>query len=293
MSTIGALIGISFGVGLLLLLEGFRRQPVVDRPRIAPRTRSLPDGVSTNSVIAAVAAFVIISALTKWWAAALIVAAAVVLLPMMSAERASQVVERNRLAALASWVEAVRDLLAAASGIEEAIGKSADTLPIDSPIREPIWRLRTTTEALGLREGLRRFGEQVADPIGDYIAATLLVAAERPSSAVHGQLSEAAQNARESVSVRERIEASRGRMWTASSTIGVISIVMVVFVIGTQPTYAAWYATGSGQLILGGCGLVQLVGMWWMARLGRPRPGHRVVLFDPPTSGAGLTGAVS
>ncbi len=212
---------------------------------------------------------------------------------MMLAERASHVTERNRLAALAGWVEAVRDLLAAASGIEEAIAKSADTLAPDSPVREPVWSLRATTEALGLREGLRRFGEQVADPIGDYIAATLLVAAERPSTAVHGQLSEAAQNARESVSVRERIEATRSRMWTASSTIGVISIVMVGFVIGTQPTYAAWYATPAGQLILLACGLVELVGMWWMARLARPRPGHRVVLFDPPTNLSALTGARS
>ena len=65
---------------------------------------------------------------------------------------------------------------------------------------------------------------------------------------------------------------------------GVISIVMVTFVIGTQATYAAWYATTPGQTVLLACGTVQLVGMWWMARMARPPLGHRVVLFDPPTS---------
>ena len=79
-------------------------------------------------------------------------------LPAMVNERKGQVKDRERLAALASWVEAVRDMLAAASGIEEAIVRSAETLTPDSPIRQPISRLRGTTEALGLREGLRRFG---------------------------------------------------------------------------------------------------------------------------------------
>jgi tight adherence protein B len=283
MSPLGALLGLALGAGVLLIATGLGPPPATNQLRRRPTTFSFPPGLDHRHVIAALATFVIVSALTKWWAAAGLASTACVLLPMMVAERAGQVTERNRLAALAGWVESVRDLLAAASGIEEAIVKSAETLTPESPIRETIWQLRAATEALGLREGLRRFGERVADPIGDYIAATLLVASERPSSGIHGQLTEAAQSARESVSVRERIEASRSRMWTASSTIGVISIVMVAFVIGTQPTYAAWYATPVGQTILLGCGLVELVGMWWMARIARPRPGHRVVLFEPPT----------
>ncbi len=290
MNTTGALLGLAFGAGILLIAAGLRREPVDDRPVAPKRTLAIPTGLDPRHLIAAGVAFTVIVGVTKWWAAAALASAACVLIPMMLAERASHVAERNRLAALAGWVESVRDLLAAASGIEEAITKSAETLAPESPVREPVWQLRATTEALGLREGLRRFGEQVADPIGDYIAATLLVAAERPSSGVHGQLTEAAQNARESVSIRERIEASRARMWTASSTIGVISIVMVGFVIGTQPAYAAWYATPAGQTILLACGLVELVGMWWMARIARPRAGHRVVLFDPPTTGSPLLG---
>ena len=294
MSPTGALLGLAAGAGVLLIAAGLQHRPVPSRQRSQPLARrALPPGLDHRNVIAAATVFVVICALTKWWAAAALASTACALLPMMVAERADQVAERNRLAALAGWIESVRDLLAAASGIEEAIVKSAETLPPQSPIRDAIWQLRATTEALGLREGLRRFGERVADPIGDYIAATLLVASERPSSGIHGQLTEAAQSARESVSVRERVEASRSRMWTASSTIGVISIVMVGFVIGTQPTYAAWYGTPGGQTILLTCGLVELVGMWWMARMARPRPGHRVVLFEPPTTPSHTIGATA
>jgi tight adherence protein B len=226
---------------------------------------------------------------TGWWAAGIVLVGASVLVPLMVNERHGQVTDRERLSALASWVESVRDLLAAASGIEEAIVRSADTLPPESLIRVPVWQLKATTEALGLREGLRRFGEELADPIGDYIAASLLVASERPSGAVHGQLSEAASNGRASVALREQVEASRARMWTTASTIVVISVVMVGFVIGTQQTYAAWYATGTGQTVFLICGIIELAAMWSMARMARPKPGHRVVLFDPPTT---ITAAV-
>jgi tight adherence protein B len=291
MNAIGALLGLAVGAGLLLIVTGLQRWPGPTHRRPASTIRALPSGLDHRHLIAAATAFAFVSALTKWWAAAALTSTACLLLPMMVAERAAQGSERNRLAALAGWIESVRDLLAAASGIEEAIVKSAETLTPESPIRDTIWQLRATTEALGLREGLRRFGEQVADPIGDYIAATLLVASERPSSGIHGQLTEAAQSARESVSVRGRIEASRSRMWTASSTIGVISIVMVGFVIGTQPTYAAWYGTPVGQMILLICGLVELIGMWWMARMARPQPGHRVVLFEPPSTPSRTIGA--
>ena len=291
MSTSGAFLGLMFGIGVLLIVSGVIPREVDDRVARPKKPITFQPGVDLRHLGAAIASMLIISALTKWWAVGLLADGAWFLVPMMVAERASHVAQRVRLVALAGWVESVRDLLAAASGIEEAVAKSAETLSEDSPVREPVWRLLATTDALGLREGLRRFGEEIADPVGDYIAATLLVASERPSAVVHAQLSEAAQTARESVIVRERIEASRARMWTASSTIAVISLVMVGFVIGTQPTYAAWYASPAGQMILLACGLAELVGMWWMARIARPSNGHRVVLFDPPTyaSTAGAT----
>ena len=281
MNVTGALVGTTIAAGILLVVNGL--QPAPRKPPMPKVGKPIRSDIDRKPVTAGTICALMIGAVTGWWALGLLILGASVLLPAMVNERKGQAKDRERLGALASWVEAVRDMLAAASGIEEAIVRSAETLTPDSPIRQPIGRLRGTTEALGLREGLRRFGEDLADPIGDYIAASLLVASERPSGAVHDQLSEAASNARESVAVRERVEASRARMWTASSTIAVISIVMVTFVIGTQATYAAWYSTATGQIVLLVCGGVELVGMWWMARMARPATGHRVVLFDPPT----------
>jgi tight adherence protein B len=136
----------------------------------------------------------------------------------------------------------------------------------------------------GLREGLRRFGEDLADPTVDYVTATLLIASERSSGVLHEQLSEAGLVAREQVAVREQIEASRSRMRTTATAIVAITVVMAVFIIGTQPSYGRWYGGMTGQVVLSVAGTVELVGLWWMARLARPEPGVRIVL-DSTRSG--------
>ena len=289
MNLVGGLVGLCCAAGALLVVEGLSPSVKPVTKRRIPKTAKRPLPVDHRHAGIGVAVGVVVVLVSHWWAAGVLSFAACVLIPMMRAERAAQVRDRERISALASWVEAVRDLLAAASGIEEAIVRSADALPPGSLIAEQIWRLRAVTETLGLREGLRRLGEDLADPIADYVTAALLVASERPSGAVHAQLSEAATNARESVSVREQVEASRSRMWTTSATIGLISLVMVAFIVATQSTYAAWYSTASGQLILLVCGGVELIGMVWMARMSRPAAGHRVVLFDPPAMPVAVT----
>ena len=108
--------------------------------------------------------------------------------------------------------------------------------------------------------------------------AELTRASPSPSLPLHEQLSEAAEVAREQVSVRERVDASRSRLRTASSAIVVVTVVMVVFIIGTQPSYASWYGKLTGQIVLTVAGLIELVGVWWLARFARPEPGTRFVL---------------
>jgi tight adherence protein B len=291
MNATGALIGLTLAGGFLLVVDGLISRVDTPKPKVvAPSKLKLPP-INTRLAGVGLALGLVVAVATGWWAGGVLVVAASILVPMMQAERQAQVKDRQRINALASWVESVRDLLAAASGIEEAIVRSSETLTAESPIVRHIWQLRVVTEMLGLREGLRRLGEDLADPIGDYITAALLVASERPSGVVHMQLSEAASNARESVSVRERVEASRARMWTASSTIAIISLCMVAFIVGTQSTYATWYSQPTGQIVLLVCGGIELVGMWWMARMARPSAGHRVVLFDPPTTPTSTTAA--
>ena len=275
---LGALIGAIVAAGLVVIGLGIHGDTGTDEPPPSTTRLSRPVTVDLRAFLAAVLFGGVTGAVTGWWSILVLAGVGGVLIPSMHRERADQVLVRRRVGAVASWVETIRDLLSAASGIEEAITRSADTLPVTSPIRDEVLQLRMITAMGGLREGLRRFGEELADPTVDYVTATLLIASERSSGVLHEQLTEAALVAREQVAVREQIEASRSRMRTSATAIVVITIVMAVFIIGTQPSYGRWYAGMSGQLVLSIAGTVELVGLWWMARLARPEPGTRIVL---------------
>ena len=274
---LGAFTGALIGTGLFVAFLGARSEAsIAYSPQHAAKPRSFD--LNIRALIISALTGSAIAAATGWWSILVLVVIGGVLLPAMHAERQGQIRDRRRVAAVASWVETVRDLLSAASGIDEAIARSAQTLPVSSPIRSEVMALGATASVGGLRAGLRRFGEAMADPTVDYIAATLLIASERSSGLLHEQLSEAAEVAREQVSVRERVDASRSRMRTASTAIVVVTVVTVVFIIGTQPSYATWYGHATGQVVLAVAGAIELFGVYWLARIARPEPGTRITL---------------
>ena len=274
---LGAFTGALIGTGMFVVFLGAHSSEAVSySPQHATKPRQVH--VNVRALIVCALTGGVVAALTGWWSVLVLAGIGGVLLPAMHAERQGQIRDRRRVSAVASWVETVRDLLSAASGIEEAIARSAQTLPVTSPIRTEVTALASTASVGGLRAGLRRFGETMADPTVDYIAATLVIASERSSGVLHEQLSEAAEVAREQVSVRERVDASRSRMRTASSAIVVVTVVMVVFIIGTQPSYATWYGRTTGQVVLAVAGAIELFGVYWLARIARPEPGTRITL---------------
>ena len=280
---LGGFVGALVMSGVLLIALGARPRAVPLVPYTLPDSgaRKVPFVVNVRALATTSIVGVAIASVTGWWSITLLACMGGVLLPAMYAERQSQIADRRRVSAVASWVETVRDLLSAASGIDEAIIRSSQTLPRSSPIKQEVETLAATASLGGLRNGLKRFGATMADPTVDYVTATLLIASERSSGVLHEQLSEAASVAREQVSVRERVDASRSRVRTASTAIVVVTVVMVVFIIGTQPSYAAWYGKFTGQVVLAVAGCVELIGVWWLARIARPEAGTRISLdFD-------------
>ena len=115
MKPTGALIGLLAAAGVLLIVAGMQLVPLQPKPPTPRRTISAP--INWTIVAFGTGSGVLVAVVSGWWALAVLAAAGSVLVPLMLGERAAQVRERVRLAALASWVEAVRDLLSAASGI--------------------------------------------------------------------------------------------------------------------------------------------------------------------------------
>jgi tight adherence protein B len=285
---LGAFVGALIMSGFLLIALGTRSGPNrrhdSNDPTEANETPKIPFSTNLRVLAVSSAGGLAVGVTTGWWSITVLGCLGGLLIPAMCAERQAQIADRRRVSAVASWVETVRDLLSAASGIDEAIIRSAQTLPPKSPIKAEVETLAATATLGGLRNGLKRFGAAMADPTVDYVTATLMIASERSSGVLHEQLSEAASVAREQVSVRERVDASRSRVRTASTAIVVVTVVMVVFIIGTQPSYATWYGQLTGQVVLTIAGCVELIGVWWLARIARPEQGTRITLdFDTAT----------
>ena len=121
-------------------------------------------------------------------------------------ERTSVKVEQERITALASWCEQLRDLLTAEHGIIGTIAATARTCP--EPIRPEVERLATRLSRQNPNSAVRQFAAELDDPSGDLVASVLLLAMSR-SSRTSEMLSELAGTIRERAAMRLRVEAER------------------------------------------------------------------------------------
>ena len=114
--------------------------------------------------------------------------------------------EVAQLEALATWTESLRDTIAGAVGLEQAIPAS---LHAAAPVLKPplallIDRLRTREP---LPEALLRFADDLDDPCADLIVAALVLNARLRGPGLRDVLTALAESAREELDMRGRIEA--------------------------------------------------------------------------------------
>ena len=102
----------------------------------------------------------------------------------------------------------LRDTLAGAHGLEEAIVTSANVAPapIETEVRALAERLRRQPIDVALDE----FGRELAHPIGDLVVTALLLAASGSTGDLNELLGTLAVSARDEAGMRLRVEASQG-----------------------------------------------------------------------------------
>lgn len=187
--------------------------------------------------------------------------------------------EVERIEALASWIENLRDVLVAGDQPIGAIGSTVSTCP--PPIRPQVRRLAA---GLGRQEPdlvVRRFADEIDDPIGDLVATGLLIAIRRGARTV-GVLSTLAEQARAQADRRRLVEAERAptrREVTLLSCI-MAGFVVALFVFG-RSEYLRAYDDPAGQVFLS----VALIGyvalLVRVQRLARfPRPSRFLSLGE-------------
>jgi len=294
---LGALLGAGVGLGLTLLAAGL--SPVHDeapRPGSSNRTRRRPrsgdghagglTGVGAGSssrtwwraAVAAVAG-VLAGWGTGWLVVAVLVAAGAWWLPgLLGPDRAHQVAI-EKIEAVAGWTEQLRDTLAAASGLEQAITTTARTAP--TAVRPAVAALAARLRAgERLTVALAHTARELADPTADLVIAALTMAAQQQSRQLVDLLAALAAAAREEAAGRMRTAVARARVRTSvrvivGATLG-LATVLAVF----NRAYLAPYSSSEGEIVLAGIGALFTVSFAWLSRIARPPNPGRLLSED-------------
>jgi Flp pilus assembly protein TadB len=242
------------------------------------------------AVLAGVAAV----AVTGWPVAAVVAAGGAWVLPgLVGPDRVART-QVERIEAVAAWTEMLRDTLAAAAGLEQAIIATAPGAP--AAIRPQVQALaadltghvtgdhqnRAGVGGRRLPDALRAFADGVADPTGDLVVAALVMASAHQGRQLTELLASLATAAREQAAMRLRVEAGRARTRTSVRVIIITTVVMAAGLIALNRPYLTPYDTAAGQLVLAAITVVFALALTGLARIARAGTLARVLA--PPAS---------
>lgn len=276
--TVGALLlGTGAGLGVVVVVAGLRGA----RP---PRAAWSPLAAAARRAAPIVAASIAAYALTGWPALAVLTAVAAVAVPgvLRSGARAAAAA---RTEAVAEWIEMVRDTMAGAAGLEEAITVSARRPP--RAIATAVTRLAARLERHPLDHAVRAFAAEVDDPNADLVAAALATAAVNPTRDLQALLAALVEATRAQVQMRAGVDVGRAHVRSATRLVLGITAVFVVALLTFSRAYLDPYATLEGQLWLLVVGGLVGVSLRLLARMDRiDVPATRLV-GAPPAEGRG------
>jgi Flp pilus assembly protein TadB len=179
--------------------------------------------------------------------------------------------ERNgilRLEALASWTESLRDTIAGAVGLEQAIPATAATA---SPMIRPA--LNLLVDRLRIREplptALQRFADDFDDPSADLVVAALILNARLRGPGLRDVLTALASAAREELDMRRRIEAARRSTRRSVQIVVAVTLGVAGLLIVLNRDYVAPYGSFVGQIFLTISITLFAGGVFWLRRLAR------------------------
>ena len=272
-SLIGALLGAVFGTGVFTALVGWRgipSWPDKGGSMLLKQLRGPVPPLAIRMVIAG-AGFVTAFVLTGWIIAGLIVGIAGYSSPTLVGAKAARDREVDRMTALATWVEMVRDTIGAASGLTETLKATAVTAP--KAVRIPVQQLAARAEREPLPKALAKFADEVDHGVADTVAVTLQLAAANQAGPLQEALADLAENTRQEVSMRLRIEASRARQFTSARFIAGVVAVFSIGMVGFSRSYLAPYDTAWGQValtVIGGLFIGSAIALVKMSQFNSP-----------------------
>ncbi|WP_019634989.1 type II secretion system F family protein [Actinomadura atramentaria] len=277
------------GGGVLLLVASLRGMPVRDAPDRARRREELIRTLTTRTAVAVlVGALVLV--VTRWPVAAVGTGALVLAWNSIGGGAADERRGMARLEGLAAWTESLRDTIAGAVGLEQAIPASQRVAApaLQQPLRDLVDRLHTRVP---MPDALRRFAADLNDPSADLVIAALVLNAKLRGPGLRDMLGALASSARAELDMRRRVEADRRSTRRSVRIVVAVSVGTAVALAVFNRAYVEPYDDFVGQLVL--CVIIGLytAGFLWLRRLSHYElPGR--FLGDGAAARPGVPGAV-
>lgn len=291
MTPLAVLLGAGVGCGAFLVVTGLMGRP-------APAAGTLMEaggrsvlrmgdsrpwaGVQRRVVLAAGGAL-LLGLTTRWPVAAISGGVLGWFLVDLAGQKGAREAALERSEAVASWAEMLRDTLAAAHGLEQAIVTTAAVAPV--AIRDDLLLLTARLPSERLPSALRRLADDLDDPTADLVVAALVIAAEGSPRDLGVLLGTLAEAARDEVAMRRRVEASRARARATVQMVTGLTAVMAAGLLIFSGGYLDPFGDPLGQMVLAFISGLFGTSLWWLARMARYQAPERFLAPAPPTSG--------
>ncbi|MBP2704728.1 type II secretion system F family protein [Microbispora sp. RL4-1S] len=281
------LSGAAVGGGLFafgLALYGLPQRPA--GPDGTARRRRLLRTLSTRSAVAAVTGVVVL-AVTGWP----VIAVGSVLLVLawrgLTGGAAEERAAMRRLEGLAAWTESLRDTIAGAAGLEQAIPSSIRAAaPMLRPhLRALVDRLHTR---MPLADALRMFADELDDTSADLVVAALILNSRLRGPGLRDVLSALAVSAREELDMRRRVEAERRSTRKSVQIVVGTALTFAGLLVVFNRSYVEEYDSLLGQAVLVVVAGLFGAGFAWMRRLARfDKPARILAPYHRPAGTPG------
>jgi integral membrane protein len=186
-----------------------------------------------------------------------------------------------KIEALAAWAESLRDTIAGAVGLEQAI---PSTVYAASPAIRPTLILLADRMRMRVPLGvaLRQFADELDDPTADLIVSALIMNARLRGPGLRHLLGALADTARAELDMRQRIAASRAGTRRSAQIVVIFSILVMLGLALFNRSFVAPYESVQGQLVLLVVVILFALGMMWMRRLSGVRLPRRFLTVTAP-----------
>ena len=179
----------------------------------------------------------------------------------------------DRIEAIATWIEGLRDTMAGSAGLQQALHTTARVAP--EPIRREVRDLSLRLQHRSVVDALQGFARDLDDPLGDMVVSSLILATARSGGSLTPVLASTAQAARDTAAMWRHIEAGRAGAYSQAKLAGIVSGLLVVSMVIFRRSFLEPFGTPVGQAMMAAICLAFFGSAYAMYRIGIDAPPER------------------